>query len=63
MLNSSLLRNYKSLHLFLGHLVVGVVIIEGTQPRSSNNERKSFLISIGPGLQLTEEKYTGRRKG
>ena len=63
MLNSSLVRNYKLVHLLLGHLVVGVVKIEGMKPGSSNNERKSFLTSIAPGLQLTQKKYKGRRKG
>lgn len=38
MLNSSLVRNYRSGHLLLGDLVVGVVMIEGTKPRSSSNE-------------------------
>ena len=38
-------------------------MIGGTKPRSSNNESKSFLTSVGPGLQLTQKKYKDRRKG
>lgn len=63
MLKSSLVRNYRSVHVFLGDLVVGVVMIEGTKAKSSNNERKTFLTSIGPGLQLTQEKIQGQEKG
>lgn len=40
-----------------------MVMIEGAKPRSTNTERKSILISIGTGMQLTQKKYKGKRKG